>query len=237
MSSPESIRPRKLSDQVQERLLHLIRDDRLAPGDALPSERELMVRYQVGRPAIREAMQSLQHSGVIEIRHGGRPRIASPSLDGLLEVLGPSMRHLLTHSQSSLDHLKEARVLLESEMARMAATRRTEADIAELQALLAEQDNLRTDSEAFLESDGQLHRRIAALSGNPIFETLAFGIFSWLRTFHTEQVRKRGLESLTLAEHRAIVEAIIQGDAAGAASAMRAHLERANALYHQDNAS
>lgn len=236
MTIPDSIRPRKLSDEVQERLLRMIRDARLAPGDALPSERELMARHGIGRPAIREAMQGLQRMGVIEIRHGGRPRVAAPSLDGLVDQLGTSMRHLLTHSRSSLDHLKEARVALEAELARIAARRRSAEDIADLGDLLAAQDAARADGESFLEIDGRFHRRIAAISGNPIFETLAHGIFSWMRAFHEEQVRKRGLEALTLAEHRAILDAIAAGDGDAAAGAMRDHLDRANALYHQENA-
>ena len=236
MSVPKSeIRPRKLSDEVQDRLLRLIREKPLTPGDALPSERELMADYGVGRPAIREAMQSLQHMGVVDIRHGGRPRVAKPTLDGLVERLGTGMRHVLTHSESSLEHLKEARVSLESEMARMAASRRDENDVRDLRAILASQKAARSDAERFLEQDGRFHRRIAAISGNPIFETVAHGIFSWMRTFHVETVRKRGLESLTLAEHGAILDAIAEGDGEAAARAMRDHLERANALYDQEN--
>jgi len=237
MTTPDLIRPRKLSEAVQERLLRLIRDERLGPGDALPSERELMARYEIGRPAIREAMQSLQHMGVIEIRHGGRPRIAAPSIDGLVDQLGTSMRHLLTHSRSSLEHLKEARVSLEVELARIAARKRTDRDTADLRALLAAQKAARADNEGFLEIDGLFHRRIAAISGNPIFEALAHGIFTWMRTFHEEQVRKRGLEALTLEEHGAIFDAIAAGDDEAAARSMRDHLERANALYHQEYAT
>lgn len=230
----DEIRPRKLADEVQDRLLRLIREEGLAPGDAIPSERELMARYGVGRPAIREAMQALQHMGVVDIRHGGRPRVAEPTLDGLVEKLGTGMRHVLTHSDQSLEHLKEARVALESEMARMAAGRRGEADVAELRAILAAQKAARSDPERFLECDGRFHRRIAAVSGNPIFETVAHGIFSWMRTFHVETVRKRGLEALTLEEHGAILDAIAAGDGEAAARAMRRHLERANALYEQE---
>lgn len=236
MSMPDSIKPRKLSDEVQDRLLGLIRDGGLRPGDALPSERELMTRYGVGRPAIREAMQSLQHMGIIEIRHGGRPRIAPPSVEGLVDQLGTSMRHLLTHTDRSLDHLKEARVALEVEMARVAAEKRSAADIADLTAIIDRQEAARDDAEAFLDLDGAFHRRIATISGNPIFEALSQGVFGWMRTFHVEQVRKRGLEALTLREHRKILEAISLGNAQAAGQCMREHLERANALYHQENA-
>jgi DNA-binding FadR family transcriptional regulator len=235
MTDPSPIRPRKLSQEVQDRLLALIRDG-MAPGDILPSERELMEQYRVGRPAIREAMQNLQRMGLIDIRHGGRPRVAEPSMEGLLGQMATSMRHVLTHSNSSLDHLKEARVTLEVEMARIAARRRTEADLAALDALLAQQADARETPKRFLDLDGQIHKRIAAITGNPIFESISEAVFTWLRAFHTDLVRSPGLEALTLEEHTALVEAIRQGDETAAAEAMRAHLERANALYRQGHA-
>jgi len=234
MSAPEGIKPRKLADEVQDRLLRLIREEGLGPGDALPSERELMARYEIGRPAIREAMQSLQHAGIVEIRHGGRPRVAEPSLDGLIGQLGAGVQHLLAHT-SSMEHLKEARAALEAEMARLAAERRNETDVAALESLLAAQELARDEPERFLEIDGKFHRRIAAISANPIFETLVHGVFTWMRAFHVEGVRKLGLEALTLEEHRAILDAIAAGDAAAASAAMRGYLERANELYHQDH--
>lgn len=236
MSLPdEIIRPRKLSDEVQDRLLRLVRDR--SPGDVLPSERELMSEYGVGRPAIREAMQALQHMGVIDIRHGERPRVAEPSLDALVERMSTAMRHVLTHSQSSFAHLKEARVTLEAELARLAAERAGPEDVAALRAVLERQRAAKADPEAFLAVDGAFHRQVAAISDNPVFEALAHGVFEWLSVFHQDAVRKRGLEALTLEEHDAIVEAIAAGDGAAAAQAMRDHLERANALYHQENAT
>lgn len=234
MSAPDSIKPRKLADEVQERLLRLIREEGLSPGDALPSERELMARYEIGRPAIREAMQSLQHQGLIDIRHGGRPRVAEPSLDGLVAQLGAGVQHLLAHT-SSMDHLKEARAALEAEMARIAARRRNDRDVASLEAILAAQELAEHEPERFLEIDGKFHRRVAAISGNPIFESITHGVFNWMRAFHVEGVRSPGLERLTLAEHRAILDAIAAGHPDAAGAAMRGHLERVNDLYHQDH--
>ncbi|WP_417722112.1 transcriptional regulator NanR [Salipiger sp.] len=237
MIPPDPIRPRKLSEDVQDRLLALIRDDGLKPGDTLPSERELMAQYGVGRPAIREAMQSLQQAGIVEIRHGGRPRIAAPSLELLMGQTALAMQHLLTHSTATLAHLKEARATLEAELARLAAERRTEDDIVALRAILDRQAASRDNSGGFLEQDGLFHKRIAAISRNPLFETVGHGLFQWLSVFHKEFVRSPGLEALTLAEHEAILAAIAGGDGPTAAQAMRDHLERANTLYHQDHLS
>jgi DNA-binding FadR family transcriptional regulator len=80
-AEPDPVRRRKLSENVRERLLEQINEGDLRPGDALPSERELMALYGVGRPAIREAMQQLASLGLIVVRHGDRPRLAQPRLD------------------------------------------------------------------------------------------------------------------------------------------------------------
>lgn len=229
------IKRRKLSDDVQDRLLEIIRGPNFAPGDPLPSERELMRAYSVGRPAIREAMQNLARMGLIEIRHGERPKVAAPSLDKTIDQLGDTMRHLLRHSPADLAHLKEARVVFETQMVRIAAQKRQSDDISRLVQIVDQQEKSSSDSEVFLDRDGDFHRAIAEISGNPIFSSLNEAMFGWLAHFHIDLVRKPGLEKLTIKEHRDIIEAIADKDEERAAKAMTDHLNRANALYHQSH--
>ena len=159
----------KLAELVQSRLLAVIQAENLRPGDFLPSERELMQSYSVGRPSIREAMQNLQRMGLIEINHGERPRMATPSFDRMVSSMTETMRHVLVNSPTTLDHLKEARATFEMTMAQIAARKRTTEDIEDLRAILAEQERARLDSNAFLRADGRFHHRIAVITGNPIF--------------------------------------------------------------------
>jgi DNA-binding FadR family transcriptional regulator len=231
----DPIKRRKLSDEVQQRLLAIIETDRLGPGDALPSERDLMTAFGVGRPAIREAMQSLERMGLVEIRHGERARIAEPSFGRMVEQMSESMRHILSHSPASLAHLKEARATFEMEMARIAAQRAKPADVARLRRTIDAQEAQSQNSPAFLQLDARFHREIAAISGNPIFASLSEALLRWLQSFHVGLMRVPGLEKLTLAEHRQIVDEIEAGNVAGAAKAMSDHLYRANDLYHQDH--
>ncbi len=228
------VRP-KLADLVQNRLLAIIQAENLRPGDPLPSERELMQTYAVGRPSIREAMQNLKRMGLIEINHGERPRVAAPSFERMMSSMSETMRHVLMNSPATLDHLKEARATFEKNMSEIAARKRTPADLAELRAILAEQERARLDSNAFLQADGRFHHRIAVVSGNPIFANLSQALFAWLAQFHIDLVRKPGFEQLTLSEHRQILEAIERGDPAEAARLTADHLNRANKLYHQDH--
>jgi len=235
MTSKKPIARAKLSDQVQSRLLSVIQSEGLQPGDPIPSERELMDSYSVGRPAIREAMQNLQRMGLIDIRHGERPRVATPSFDRMVAEMNETMRHVLVHSSTTFDHLKEARATFEAQMARIAATRRTEQDIIELRQILAEQEKSRLNSAGFLETDGRFHHRIAMISGNPIFATLGLALFQWLAEFHFDLVRSPGLEQLTLAEHAEIINAIEKSDPEAAAKVTDDHLNRADKLYHREN--
>lgn len=236
MSTPTTpIKRRKLSDDVQDRLLEIIRGPDYAPGDLLPSERELMRAYSVGRPAIREAMQNLARMGLIEIRHGERPKVAEPSLNKTVDQLGDTMRHLLRHSPADLAHLKEARIVFETQMARIAAEKRHPDDISKLVQIVDKQEQSSSESDLFLECDGAFHRAIAEISGNPIFSSLSEAMFGWLAHFHIDLVRKPGLEKLTIKEHRDIIEAIADRDEGRAAKAMTDHLNRANALYHRSH--
>lgn len=225
----------KLAELVQNRLLALIQAENLRPGDPLPSERQLMQSYAVGRPSIREALQNLRRMGLIEINHGERPRVAAPSFERMVADMSQTMRHVLVNSPATLDQLKEARATFEMTMAQIAARTRTADDIEELRRILAEQERARLDSDAFLEADGRFHHRIAVITGNPIFANLSKALFAWLARFHFDLVRKPGLEQLTLAEHRQIVEAIERGEPEEAGRLTADHLNRANTLYNQAN--
>jgi len=233
MTAIEPIRHRKLADDVHERLLAMIREGDLRPGDALPSERELMHSFSVGRPAIREAMQGLHRMGLLDIRHGGRARISEPSMGRLIEPMGETMRHLLSHSPANLEHLKEARAIFETEMVRIAARKRTQADIDRLHRILESQAAARHEPKLFRELDGQFHREVAAIGGNPILTAVSEALFRWLTHFHVDLVQFPGLEKLTLAEHHAVLDAIAAKDPALAAKSMGDHLYRANSLYRQ----
>ena len=233
LSPGPHIQKRKLSDDVRARLLSMIDSGATRPGDVLPSERQLMERLGVGRPAIREAMQALQRTGLIEIRHGERARVAEPSVGRMVDQVSQSMKHLLAHSPATLEHLKEARLAFEMEMARTAARRHAPRDLHRLQDTLDEQAAAAGDTLRFRMLDGRFHRDIAAISGNPIWSALSDALFRWLSDFHVDLVSAPGAEALTLAEHRDIVEAIGSGSAERASAAMADHLNRANAMYHK----
>lgn len=229
----DQIPRRKLYHEVLERLQQRIRSGELAPGDHLPSERELMEFYGVGRPAVREALQELARAGIVEITHGERARVVVPTAQLLVAQVAGGAQHLLRMQPAMLEHLKEVRVFLEAGMARMAAERATLDDVSRLRKRLREHQAALNEMDQFLERDMALHREIATISGNPIFPAIVEALFNWAAEYYRSIVRAPGAEDLTLAEHERIVDAIAGHDAAGAEQAMRDHLLRANALYRR----
>jgi DNA-binding FadR family transcriptional regulator len=230
---PEPILRRKLYQEVLDRLMSRIESGEIAPGDPLPSERELMEAYGVGRPAIREALQSLERSGIVTISHGERARLAVPSAGNLIGQIEEGARHLLRSEPHSLDHLKDARLFLETGLARLAAERADPEGVAQLRARLDEHKGALARLDEFVDRDMAFHRQVAHLTGNPIFPAIIEAMFSWLAAYYRSLVRAPGAEMLTIAEHERIYAAIAARDPDGAAAAMRDHLSRANALYRR----
>src|SRR6056297_1022138 len=125
MKTIAPIQRRKLFQEVLDRLIERIRAGEFPPGAQLPSERELMASYGVGRPAVREALQALERSGIVSISHGERARVVMPTADSLIEQIAGSAQHLLSVEPGTLGHLKDARLFLETGLAERAAERVT----------------------------------------------------------------------------------------------------------------
>lgn len=229
----EPIERRRLYQEVMDRLIRMIEEDGLLPGDQLPPERDLSERYGVGRPAVREALQNMARMGLLRLVQGERARVAAPTFANLLTSMSMTTSGILRSSEKGLAELKEARLLFEINMVRLAVQRATEDDIAALEVLHEEQRASLPDFNRFLQCDMRFHRQIAQMTGNSIFPSLSEALMGWLAEFYRELVRIPGAEELTLSEHGAILAAIKARDAGAAEQAMHDHLTRANALYRR----
>jgi DNA-binding FadR family transcriptional regulator len=204
----------------------------------MPSERDLMERFAVGRPAIREAMQQLSNMGLLTISHGERAKVRYPTAKSLFQQVDAAAHVILSTSPDSLEHLKQARRFFERGMVREAATKATARDIAALRQTLALQKATLGDAEAFISADMKLHTQFAAITGNPIFEAVSEAMLGWLKQYHTEMLIWTGKENLTLAEHKEIIDSVASGDPDAAEASMVRHLDRSAALYiHQNSAA
>ena len=233
MTAVNPIQKRKLYQDVVERLMQRIQAGEIRPGDQLPPERELMDVYGVGRPAVREALQAMERSGIVEISHGERAKVVVPTARDLILQIASGTRHLLQSQPDMLDHLKEARLFLEVGTARMAAQKAEPQDVEALRARIEDQRAALTQMERFLACDMAFHREIARISGNPIFPAVIEAVFQWAGDYYQPLVRAPGAEQLTLEEHTRLVDAIAAHDADAAEAAVRAHVTRSNELYRR----
>jgi len=231
MKSPDPIQRRKLYQDVLDRLLLRINSGEIRPGENLPSERELMEQYGVGRPAVREAVQSLSHAGIVEILHGEGAKVVVPTARNLIDQIASGARHLLHVQPGMLEHLKEARIFLESGTARLAAQHATAADVKLLRQRIEDQRAAMAHVDRFLACDMSFHSDLARIGGNPIYPAIVEAIFQWASDYYQPMVRVPGAELLTLTEHTAVVDAIAARDPEAAERAVRAHIGRSNDLY------
>jgi GntR family transcriptional repressor for pyruvate dehydrogenase complex len=207
--------------QIVSRLLDLIQQRHLGPGDRLPAERELAATMGVSRSSLREALRALTVLGVCEMRHGTGTYVSSLEPDLLVRPLS----FVLSLSDGGFDQLFEARKVVEPAIAALAAGRIDDATVDRLDALVRRADTVIENPEAFLVADVELHDIIREAAGNAILgrfmESIhALGLASRRSTGAAQKVRAQSVK-----DHREIVAALRGRDAAGAADAMHRHLD------------
>ena len=227
----ERIVRKKLSDLVVDKLRNMIVDSELGPGDPMPSERSLMERFGVGRPAVREALQSLHTMGLITISHGERSRVNVLNAGLALRQVDDIAQLLLSAKPENLEHLKETRRLVEVGIIEIATEKGSSGDVYDLRTLVEAQRSKLGDPEEFMRADIAFHNRIAETTGNPLLVAVSEAMLKWLFKYHTSMLHWSGHEETTLLEHNKIVDLIEANDIEGSAELMQQHLDRSNMLY------
>lgn len=221
----------KLSDQVFDRLWEMIVSGDLKPGDTIPSERRLMEKFAVGRPAVREALQALANKGVITISHGERSRVNELSATIALDQVDDVAKLLLQAQPSNLEHLKQVRKILEAGTVRIAAESCNEDDVRHLRQLIDTQKGQLHDRKGFIETDIAFHTAIGNASRNPLLQAVTRAMLTWLFEYYKPLLHWSGHEDTTLLEHTKLVDHLEARDADAAAALMREHLDRSDPLY------
>lgn len=231
VAGQDRIQRRKLSDEVFDRLKELILGNEQPPGSLMPSERELMTRFGVGRPVVREAMQQLEFLGLVAISHGERARVLEVTPQSLFQRMHEPAEVMLSRSTQSLEYMKCARIFFERGMVREAALRATGKDVENLRAILEEQRGHFSNPPAFIDTDMRFHTAIAAIAGNPILPALSEAVLGWLKSCHKELLIWSGKEHFALQEHAEIISHIAAHEPDMAEQAMVKHLEQSRPLH------
>ena len=156
------IRRRKLYEDVALGIERLIRERRYLPGDRLPSEKEIMNEFGVGRLAVREAMLSLQKMGLVQVSSGERAKVTAPTADALVRELSGAARLLLAQD-GGIKQFQEARTLFEVGLARLAAQCPTREDLEALRDALEANGRAIDNRPDFMRTDVAFHYAIAAI--------------------------------------------------------------------------
>jgi DNA-binding FadR family transcriptional regulator len=221
---------RKLYQQVAERIEALIRDGRHVPGDQLPSEREFMEMYGVGRSAVREAMLSLQRMGLVRVSSGERARVTEPTAASLVGELSGAARMMLAQPDG-VRLFQQARALFEIGLARHAALHATAKDLKRLKALLDANRAAIGNRDDFIRTDVGFHYALAEISNNPIMTSLYDAIVEWLTEQREISGRARNAGEIAYRAHERIYKAIAARDPMAAQQAMQSHLDKVAQFY------
>jgi len=228
----QPIRRRRVYEDVVQRLQQLMIDGTLAEGDMLPSERDLMEQFQVGRPAIREALLTLHKAGLVSIANGERARVVRPDAHHFINELSTSVRSYLANSEG-VQHFQNARLHLEMALARHAAREGTKAHIARIGDILARNRRDLSDLAAFEKSDIAFHYEIVQTANNPLFNGVHQAVVQWLSEQRSVTLKLAPAKQKAFTFHERIYDAIAARDPDAAETAMREHLESVAALYRE----
>jgi DNA-binding FadR family transcriptional regulator len=215
---------RNLAQGVVEDISSRIRQASLKPGDKLPTESAIMEQYGVSRTVVREAISHLQASGLVQTRHGIGTFVIEPQQTGL----GIGADSIVT--VRDVLAILELRISMETEAAWLAASRRTEEQVAELGEALGDMQRALQQGSTSVEADMRFHHLIAEATGNRYFVEILGQLGSTiiprarLNTPGLDLNRPADYLERVNREHEDIYKAILRKDPEAARAAMRTHL-------------
>ncbi len=215
----------RLADQVADALEAEIRGGRLAPGARLPTEVALATQFAVSRTVVREAVSRLKSLGMVDSRQGSGVYVRAAGV----EPLRFEAAHLA--SRDAVVQMAELRRPLESEVAALAAERRTPQDLARIRAAIGALDEAVAAGQGGAEQDLAFHLAVAEAAHNPfLIGTLQYlhGLLQGaIRVTRANEARRDDFAREVAREHERIAQAIEAGDPVAAREAAKAHMDNA----------
>jgi GntR family transcriptional regulator, transcriptional repressor for pyruvate dehydrogenase complex len=215
------IERRNTYELVAENLLALISERHLNPGDSLPTERELMQHYGVGRSSVREALRMLESKGLIVA--GGS---AAFLVADFRNPLNDSLSLLLAVEEGSLRELFEVRRILEGEAVVLATERCDESHLTRMRAATELMRERLADQVEYIESDVAFHLTIAEATQNRLILHLVHAIRDQLERALGSIYRIPGSPEQSIEDHALIIAAMADRKPEEARAQMREHLGR-----------
>jgi GntR family transcriptional regulator, transcriptional repressor for pyruvate dehydrogenase complex len=218
-SSVQVVRP---YEQIVKQIQHAIREGQIAPGERLPTERELAEQFGVSRSVVREAIKVLGTMGLVESRQGSGSYVQNSTIQTISRAFVLSV----SPDAESVERLFEFRQVLETEAAHLAAIRATPDQISAIEVTLARMNHSEELDpwKLFAEVDPPFHILISEACGNPYLQVA----IACVRDMQQDVVRifseRAGSVEDAMKHHHLILEAIRQHDPAAAAASMAEHI-------------
>jgi len=220
----KQIHKTRASDEVRGQIIELIRNGTFRIGDQLPSETELASDMGLSQAPVREAVKSLEHMGLIDVKRGagGGLFVAEPSLEPFSQLFSL----LLIMGRASVQELTEARLLLEPAVAAMAAQNIGSSQLDELRAVNRGYENAVRANRPRALADMDFHLLLARASGNQVLDMMMRALVPLLYRTARDHRFEHELRLKGIREHWAVFEAVEAGQPESARKAMSEHVRR-----------
>jgi DNA-binding FadR family transcriptional regulator len=215
-----------IAKQISEKIRDSILDGRLMVDERLPTEEELAERFGVSRPTIREALKRLAAQNLIRSRRGptGGTFVTRPTREEARASVATGAALLVSMGEFRLDDILEGRAVLESAACRLAAERRTDADLAQLRCELDRLAEGQLSDVDFCAADVRFHRALVAAAHNPALDYAAASLIDSLQPVLNLLAYRARDRREVVTELRALVGALESRDAARAVTALEGYL-------------
>jgi GntR family transcriptional regulator, transcriptional repressor for pyruvate dehydrogenase complex len=230
----EPVKKIRLYESITKQLQRLIKDGELKPGDQLPPERELAERMNVSRPSIREALRTLEMMGYLESRVGvyGGTFIKQLTIDTIISPFST----LLLQNENYIIELLEVRLVLEIEVSRLAALRRTEDDLVRMSEAVAAMEQQIQAGESGFSGDNDFHHALAKAAHNNVLEQFVAMCGDLLEIERESHLRMiKGESKKALNQHKGILTAISEGNEEKSQALMGKHILNISELIRKDH--
>ncbi|NPV91121.1 MAG: FadR family transcriptional regulator [Firmicutes bacterium] len=232
----ETVKKKNLYEIIASQVMQKIADGEFKPGQQLPGERELALQLGVNRGSLREALRVLELMRVLEKRVGEGVFVRDPARETSLEAI--VFRFLVEDGldREMMESAFEAIVIIESNLARLAARRAGPEGRAALEELAARMDGSMEEAGAFTDLDQEFHLLVGRLGSSSVLFSMASTMWIIMKRYaaalHLAPQRRENCA----AGHRRITAAILAGDEAGAGREMEIHLKGAlKAIFHSQH--
>ena len=223
------IKKTRVAEEIADRIRTLILDGTFPPGRPLPGERLLAEQFGVSRGSIRDAFRTLETIGLLTTRHGQGTFPKELDVDRLVAPLAS----VLSYRNDLQDELMDVRRMFEPAVARVAATRISEEDLAELQRILEAQRRKLKSGRSAIAEDTAFHQVLARATHNRVIVSIMNTLNDLLVESRKLTLKQKGRPVRSIVGHEAVVAALRRRDPHAAAEAMRDHINQIADILEQ----